>query len=227
MVMIAIERRRPRIAVMVGASIALLGTAFLTGLLVPGGRYGLHPAADATSRLGLGDVLTIVGAFIFAFQIVAIDVFARRMSSERLTAGMFLAVVLVALAVFAAGAVARPVPSGPSGWAGLLADGPFLALTATTSLFCSVMAFRLMNTFQPEVSPVQAASIYTTEPVFATLWALWVPGVVGPMVGLDEPSERAGLTLILGGALIVIGNVIGLAGPQDAPAPAEGEASGT
>jgi hypothetical protein len=108
----------------------------------------------------------------------------------------------------------------------LLTDGPFLALTATTSLFCSVMAFRLMNAYQPEVSPVQAASIYTSEPVFATLWALWLPGVVGPMVGLDEPSERAGLTLVLGGALIVIGNIIGLAGPQDAPARPEGGAGG-
>jgi drug/metabolite transporter (DMT)-like permease len=218
LLMIAMERRRPRIATMVGASIALVGTAFLTGLLVPGGRFGLDLAADSTASLGLGDALTAAGAFVFAFQIVAIDVFARRMPSERLTAGMFLAVVVVALVVFLAGATVRPVPSGPSGWAGLLSDRPFLVLTAITSVFCSALAFWLMNAYQPEVSPVQAASIYTLEPVFATLWAMWLPGVVSPMVGLDYASEGADLMLVGGGSLIVAGNVIGLGAPQDLPA---------
>ena len=61
LLMIAMERRRPRIATMIGALIALAGTACLTGLLVPGGRFGLHLAADATASLGLGDALTIAG----------------------------------------------------------------------------------------------------------------------------------------------------------------------
>ena len=104
----------------------------------------------------------------------------------------------------------RPLPAGPSGWAGLLADGPFLALTAITSVFCSALAFWLMNAYQPEVSPVQAASIYTLEPVFATLWAIWLPGVLSPMIGLEYPSERPDLMLVLGGSLIVMGNVVGL-----------------
>jgi drug/metabolite transporter (DMT)-like permease len=136
---------------------------------VPGGRFGVHLAADSTSPLGVGDALTVAGAFIFGFQIIAIDVFARRMTSERLTPGMFLAVIVVAVVAFVASASLRPVPAGPSAWAGLLTDGPFLTLTAITSVFCSALAFRLMNTYQPEVSPVQAASIYTLEPVFATV----------------------------------------------------------
>ena len=213
---------------MVGASIALVGTAFLTGLLVPGGPFGVHPAADAASRLGLGDVLTIAGAFVFAFQIVSIDVFSRRMPSERLTAGMFVGVVAVAMVGMAVGGVARPLPSGNAGWAALLVDGPFLCLTAITGLFCSVLAFALMNTYQPEVSPVQAASIYTLEPVFATLWALWLPGVLSPMIGLDYGSERADVTLLLGGALIIVGNIIGLGVSGDAGEPAhQGKMSST
>src|SRR5579875_1327969 len=195
LLVIAVERRWPRPAVLIGAAIALLGTALLTGLLVPGGRLGLHLAADSTSPLGIGDALTVAAAFLFGFQIIAIDVFARRMTSERLTAGMFLAVIGVAVVVFVASATLRPVPAGPSAWAGLLTDGPFLTLTAITSVFCSALAFCLMNTYQPEVSPVQAASIYTLEPVFATLWALWLPGVLSPMVGLDYGSEHADVTL--------------------------------
>ena len=81
-----------------------------------------------------------------------------------------------------------------------------------------------MNAYQPEVTPVQAASIYTLEPVFATLWAMWLPGVISPMVGLDYPSEAADLMLVLGGSLIVLGNVIGLAAPQDVPSGREAPA---
>lgn len=218
LLMVAMERRRPRIATMVGGSIALLGTAFLTGLVVPGGPFGIHLAADSSSRLGLGDVLTTLAAFIFAIQIVSIDVFARRMPSDRLTAGMFAAVVIIAAVVFAAGVAARPAGAGGhAAWAGLFVDGPFLVLTAVTSVLCSAVAFWLMNAYQPEVSPVQAASIYTIEPVFATLWALWLPGAVSPMIGLDYPSEGADMMLVIGGALIVLGNVIGLTAPQDAP----------
>jgi drug/metabolite transporter (DMT)-like permease len=216
MLMVAIERRRPRIATMIGGSIALLGTAFLTGLVVPGGPFGFHLAAGSTSRLGLGDALTTLGAFIFAFQIVLIDVFARRMPSERLTAGMFAAVVVIAAIVFATGAVARPAGAGHAGWGGLLLDGPFLILTTITSVLCSALAFWLMNAYQPEVTPVQAASIYTLEPVFATLWAVWLPGCVSPMIGLVYPPESADILLVIGGSLIVLGNVIGLTAP-DAP----------
>ncbi len=217
MVVIAVERRGLRPAVVIGAAIALLGTALLTGLLVPGGRFGLHLAADSTARLGAGDALTVAGAFLFAFQILAIDVFARRMPSERLTPGMFLAVIAVAVVVFLAGARVRPLPAGPTGWTGLLTDGPFLGLTATTSMFCSALAFWLMNTHQPEVSPVQAASIYTLEPVFATLWAIWLPGVLSPMIGLEYPSERLDLMLVVGGALIVLGNIVSLRAPHGVP----------
>jgi drug/metabolite transporter (DMT)-like permease len=223
LLVIAVERRRPRFSVLVGATIALSGTAFLTGLIVPGGRTGLHLATDATSRVGLGDALTVVAAFIFGFQIIAIDVFARRMPSERLTAGMFLAVIVVAVAVFLAGVIARPVASGSSGWAGLLRDGPFLSLTAVTSVVCSVLAFSLMNAYQPEVSPVQAASIYTLEPLFATLWAMWLPGMISPMVGLDYASERPDLRLALGGSLIILGNIVSLGAPHGVRSLPEGE----
>lgn len=209
-VMIAVERRRPKIAAMAGAAIAILGTAFLTGLLVTGGPVGVRPSVDAAARVGLGDILTLATAFIFAFQVVAVDLFARRMPSERLTAGMFLGVVLLALVVGSLGGVVRPSSSGISGWATLLADLPFLTLTAITAALCSTLAFWLMNRYQPEVSPVQASSIYTMEPIFATLWALWLPGLLGPAIGVNEPSEHFHASLLIGGALIILGNVVGL-----------------
>lgn len=225
LLVIAVERRRPRLAVLIGAAIALLGTAFLTGLVVPGGATGLQLAADSASRLGPGDALTVAAAFVFGFQIIAIDVFARRMTSERLTAGMFLAVIVVGSVVCLAGSAVRPVEDNAPGWAGLLTDGPFLALTAITSVFCSALAFWLMNAYQPEVSPVQAASIYTLEPIFATLWAMWLPGVVGPMVGLDHASERPDSKLAIGGSLIILGNVVSLGAPHAVPSPPRDEGS--
>lgn len=217
LLVIAVERRRPRLLMLLGASIALLGTAFLTGLVAPGGPAGLRLAVDATARPGLGDILTVVAAFVFGFQIIVIDVFAGRMPSARLTAGMFLAALIVSATVFLAGAAIRPAVSGSAGWTALLTDGPFLSLTAITSVVCSALAFWLMNAHQPAVSPVQAASIYTLEPVFATLWAMFVPGLISPMIGLDYASERPDLKLALGGAMIVLGNIVSLAAPHGGP----------
>jgi hypothetical protein len=60
-----------------------------------------------------------------------------------------------------------------------------------------------------------------------TLWAMWLPAIVSPMVGLVYASEGADLMFVLGGSLIVLGNIIGLAGPRDIPARPEGEGGGS
>src|SRR5437899_3260082 len=63
--MIAVERRPPRWPVTVGAGVALLGTAILTGLVGLGGSLGLRLTPNALERTGIGDWLTVLAAFIF------------------------------------------------------------------------------------------------------------------------------------------------------------------
>jgi drug/metabolite transporter (DMT)-like permease len=101
-------------------------------------------------------------------------------------------------------------------WSDLLVNVPFLALVVVMSVFCTVLAFYWMNRYQAHVTPSQAALIYTLEPIFATVWAMFIPGLISPLIGLDYPSERPGWELGIGGLLVVIGNALAL-WPTKAP----------
>jgi drug/metabolite transporter (DMT)-like permease len=64
------------------------------------------------------------------------------------------------------------------------------------TVFCSVLAFHWMMTYQPRVAAARAALIYLLEPVFASCFSiLW---------GLDDLTLR----LLLGGGLIMGGNLL-------------------
>lgn len=205
--MMAIERRFPRWPVVAGAAVALIGTAVLTGIWRAG--VGLRPAPVAIGGIVIGDVLTLVASGLFAVQIILIDSFSRRMPPERLTPGMFIGAVLAGLATFVTVALDQP-RFGVAAHGPLFGDLPFMTLTALTSLLCTVLAFHLMNVYQAQVSPAHAALIYTLEPIFATLWAMLLPDLISPQIGISYRSERLGLPLVAGGSLILIGNLLAL-----------------
>ena len=207
---IIFERRPPRWPVVGGAVLALLGTAILTGLFELGGPCGVRLAADAWRRVGPGDWLTTLAAFIFAIQIVLIDTFSRRMPAGRLTPGMFAATLAVGGAAFLGGQLWQPSSGGFAVWGGLLMDVPFLVLVLLMSLLCTVLAFHWMNKYQGHVSPAHAALIYTLEPIFATAWAMVLPGLISLFIELRYPSERPGWELVAGGMLVVAGNALAL-----------------
>jgi drug/metabolite transporter (DMT)-like permease len=208
--LILIERRRPRWLVAAGAAAALVGTAILTGMVQLGQPWGVRLADDAFARVGPGDWLTVAGAVIFTGQILLIDTFSRRMPAGQLTPGMFAATLLVAMIVFGGVQSAQPSPGGFIVWAELLVDIPFLAMVLVLSIFCTVLAFHWMNKYQSHVTPAQAALIYTSEPIFATLWAMFLPDLISRVSGLAYRSERPGLELALGGLLVVAGNALAL-----------------
>ncbi|MEQ1830790.1 MAG: hypothetical protein ABL921_32870, partial [Pirellula sp.] len=87
----------------------------------------------------------------------------------------------------------------------------YFGLVVFLAVFCSVLAFLGMNRYQPDISAVQASIIYSTEPVFASLWALWIPGiltVISPPYGYA--NELLSLPLLIGGTLILFANIVSL-----------------
>ena len=206
----AIERRPPRWPVVWGAATALVGTAILTGMIELSKPFGLRFANDALSRIGPGDWLTAGAAIIFTLQILLIDRFSRRMPAGQLTPGMFAATLAIGIGVFSSGHMMQPPKGGLSIWYGLLENGSFVSLILFMSIFCTVLAFYWMNKYQAHVTPAQAALIYTLEPIFATLWAMVLPGVISSFTHLDYASERPGWPLLVGGVLVVAGNAMAL-----------------
>ena len=50
--------------------------------------------------------------------------------------------------------------------------------------------------------------IYTTEPVFAAVYALFLPVMLGKFIGGVYPNESLTPHLLLGGALILAANML-------------------
>ena len=73
---------------------------------------------------------------------------------------------------------------------------------------CTLLAFLWMNRWQRHVTATTAGLIYCFEPVFASVQALFLPGVFSGWAGLSYTNETLTTRLLIGGALILMGNLI-------------------
>jgi drug/metabolite transporter (DMT)-like permease len=198
-----------------GAILALLGVIVLTGLIVVD-DLGMRLAEDASERWTMGDTLTTVASMFFAFQVLLLDHFGKQMRSITLTGGMFATTALLSWLLFVA-LVISPWFVDAEGsrmqvmdWVTLTGGGGYLGSLFVLSSLCSVISFGLMNRFQPHVTASQAAIIYSLEPVFASTWALFLPGWLSVATGMIHANEVWTWNLIFGGVLILVANVVAL-----------------
>lgn len=73
---------------------------------------------------------------------------------------------------------------------------------------CTLLAFLWMNQWQRHVTATTAGLIYCFEPVFASLLALFLPGWFSQWAGLDYANETLTTRLLIGGGLVLAGNVL-------------------
>lgn len=140
--------------------------------------------------VGLGEVLTLLGALAFAGQIVALSLWAPPSKAYAFAVVQLSVVALIsALSMpFEDGAL---VPQSAAAWWGVLA----LAVAATA------VAFLVQTWSQARMEPTRAAVILTMEPVFA--------GITGYLTG-DEITWR----ILLGGSLVVGAMLLVELGPR-------------
>lgn len=185
------HRRNPGLVVWAACLLVLVGAAIL-------GRLDLR-----TLRMGRGEVETVGCAFFFAAQILWLErpAFAgNRVAVMTLVMFGAEAVLFTALAAGTAPrAEALLAPWRSPAW---------LGLTLMLAIVCTVAAFTIMNRWQPRIPSTQAGLIYAIEPLFASLFALFVPGLFSAWAGIHYANEHADWTLVLGGGLITVANVV-------------------
>ncbi len=209
-------RKLPSWNVALGVSIALIGVSVLTGLIVLDSQaFGISP--DGMSKWTLGDTLTTLGSVLFTGQLLLVDYYGRRLNSAAITPGMFLAVAVAAgLTFLIMHKISLPASQIQSAgtwqiWNFLFLSPIFFGLLVFLALFCSVVAFLGMNKYQPHISAIQASVIYSSEPVFASSWALFLPGILGLLADkFGYPNETLSFPLFLGGSLILLANIVAL-----------------
>ena len=184
------DRRWPSALIVVCSLVAVAGVGVLAGV---DWRH---------FSVGRGEIETLIGSGIFTVQILWLErpVFAEN-RVRHFTLVMFGTMTLIALPV--ALWTARQ-----GDWAIAYGSMPVLGLILVLVVFCTMIAFVLMNRWQPSLPAPEAGLIYAAEPVFASLFALFMPLWLSRMAGIEYSNEKATLTLLVGGGMITLANVL-------------------
>lgn len=159
-------------------------TTLLGGAVVLGGMFILTAPAGELA-LNRGDWLTLLCAFTFSIYILIIDHHSRPENSGALS--FFQTAFLAAGALgFAANLETPRFDFSTTGLLALL----FLAIGGVNG------AVYLQMRYQPQTSPARAAVVFSLEPVFATLFAVWLGW------------EQLGPRVLIGGGVVLAGVLI-------------------
>lgn len=154
-------------------------------------------------KLGRGEWETLLGAFIFTGQILWLErpLFAAN-RVRHFTLVMFGATALIALPV------ALVTTQKATDWWIAYSLPASLGFTAVLVVFCTLGAYSLMNYWQPKIPATEAGVIYCAEPVFASLFALFLPAWFSGLAGVNYPNETITWSLAIGGGLITAANFL-------------------
>jgi drug/metabolite transporter (DMT)-like permease len=185
------RRRQPPAIVWVCGGLVLAGVAILA-------RFDWREL-----HLGRGEVETLVSSLFFTGQILLLDR-AGFAGNRPIPVTFVMFVVEAVLSLGMVGVAAPRLADLPV----LVTSAPWLGFTLALTLFCTVGAFTIMNTWQPKITATEAGLIYCLEPVFASLMALVLPALFSRWAGFAYPNETLTLNLLIGGGLITAANVL-------------------
>ena len=184
-------RRWPSLRIVVSCGLVVVGSAVLAQL------------DWKNLKLGRGEIETILASVVFAAQIFWLErpLFAPNRPLHTTLVMFTGTAVLFAVCVLASSNGARDgflaYASPPSFW-----------LSVILTIVCTVIAYTLMNIWQPRISATEAGLIYGVEPVFASIFALFVPAGLSVLVAIDYPNEKLTASLLIGGGMISAANVV-------------------
>lgn len=154
-------------------------------------------------RLGRGEMEAIIASMFFTAQILWLERprFSQN-NTNRVTVIMFFVNLLSILPMF--------FLTKPS-WADVTAvssSTPVFLFYAILTLFCTLAAYTMMNHWQPHIDATRAGLIYCAEPLFASLFALFIPQWFSIFAGIDYPNEKLTANVLIGGGFITAANVL-------------------
>jgi drug/metabolite transporter (DMT)-like permease len=175
-------RKKPDLSSTLGVFLAFGGLFFLSGGL--------------SFHFNIGDLLTLLCAVCFTFQIIFIDRFTNDQDPVLLSIIQIGFAALLYLLVW-------PIMSPNHMVLDLKLAGslPVIITLVITGVFGTALAYVGQNVVQRFTSPTRTALIFTAEPVFGAVFALIIPSSHGVTEALKF-STVLGCLLILGGMLI-------------------------
>lgn len=181
------QKKRISWVLIVGAICSTAGAAFIRG--------------TPQMLLSFGELMSIACALLFGIHILATDHVSRRVDALAVSTSSFLVVTLGCAGWLMWFQLFRTPLSGAE-FTALLQHRDFLLPLLLMTVFGTAVALTFMNLFQKQVDPVRAAILYSSEPVWAAVFGVWM--------GYDQLSGW----LFFGGGLLLGGNLFVELGPR-------------
>lgn len=180
-----IEKKWPGKGTLIGAVIVLIGILFLAS----GGDSVFSFIEDLGGNFNIGDFFTLICAVSFAFYVIYLDIFSKKIDFMILLFMQILMCVIWGLitSFLFAGLSLEPIR--------VEFTGNLLMGLAYTAIIATLITTALQTKYQKGVTPAQAGIIYSFEPIFAAIAAFFL---------LNEKLTNFGL---IGCVLIFLGLV--------------------
>jgi drug/metabolite transporter (DMT)-like permease len=192
------SKRMPSTYVIIACVLVMTGCTVLNGVEL------------GSIKLGRGEWETILGAALFTGQILCLERREFQQNDMGRAATMMFAVKGAVLLPFA-------LVGGGSGILHAYSSIGVLSMTMLLALVCTVFAYAAMTRWQRYVTSTQAGLIYSTEPIFASIWALFLPAWFSMFAHVSYANEQLTWQLFAGGALILAANLLLILRPNQPP----------
>ena len=185
------QRRWPSASVLLGCALVVVGVAALANL----DWHKFH--------LRRGELETVLASVLFTGQILWLERprFAAN-NVKHFSLLMFMTMSLLCLPV------ALLTTRRPADWLHAYGSMPALAFLGILVLLCTCGGYLMMNHWQRHVTATEAGLIYCVEPVFASVFAWFLPGWFSSWTAVEYANENPTLNLLIGGGLITAANII-------------------
>ena len=141
--------------------------------------------------LGRGEAESILASIFFTGQILWLEraKFANNRSAPA-SVIMFVSIALIMLPVVAL------TGGKPTHWLVSYNSGPAIALITFLTFGCTLVAYGLMNCWQKHICATHASLIYCCEPLFTSIFALFVPALISAIAATAYANEKLTLQLL-------------------------------
>jgi drug/metabolite transporter (DMT)-like permease len=185
------QRVVPRFAVILSTVMVLAGVAVLS-------RFDWRQF-----KMGRGEAETLLAAVFFAGQILWLE--RPKYAGNRVSN---FTVIMFGVIVLLMAPLALGTGPGIQALARAYSAPSVLALAGIVIFGCTLIAYTVMNVWQPHVTATEAGLIYCVEPLYASLFAAVLPAWLSTFAGVHYPNESLTWHLVTGGALITGANLL-------------------
>lgn len=189
---VALTRRRwPPLKIFISTVLVVCGVAVLS-------RLNIHDL-----KLGRGEWETLIASLLFTGQILCLE--SPRYAANR--PEVFSTVMFLTMALLCVPLALATAPN-LAAFQRAYASGATCGMLAILVVFCTLIAYVMMNRWQKFVTATEAGLIYCIEPVIASVLSLFLPAILSSWAGVHYPNEQLTARLFIGGGMITAANLL-------------------